>query len=170
MSDPHRQPIDPQRWLEFIRERLSVGSSVEWEYAATGFVQGVFGDGLELRPVVILKRFSESEDLVVGCRIRQFDSRGELESVCLLSYDDLLFLLKMSQANRPCDAASPKVPVRSSFTTRSGFTFEWSEQSWLPTVAVNAACSRQVNLTAAEFARFRQLWSRCLDFLDGLVA
>lgn len=162
MSDGDRTPLDLEPWQHAARFQLSAGSSAEWEYPIIGSVLGLLGDRLEVRPVVILKRFANEVEVLVGCRMLQLNGQVRLESTCLLNADDIHSLLNMTSEVAPCDQPSPQ---KVTLMTRSGFKLEWASHVL---VYASVACQRQIELDPAGLTRLRQFWVDCLDFLNSI--
>ncbi len=154
--------FDSERWTEFTREQLPIGSSAEWEFPAIGRVVGVFGDSLELRPVAILRRFQDSEETIIGGRLLQFDSQRRKESSCLLTCEEFSGLWRITACESSSGIESP--PARFQMRTRFGFSLEIVVHNRELLVFASAACNRVVQLPLQEWGKLRECWMECRDF------
>jgi len=159
--------FDEDRWRTYIREHLAIGARTESEYPTVGSVNGIFGDRLEFAPVLILQRFSQSEVVIAGCRVRQFDTQGVSESFCLLDLDDLRYLIEVL---RPVVISNPTTmpqPSRFSVTTRTGFAIH-IDDVFRGSALVSAACARSVTLSNDQLLGLIDLWQKCLELVVDL--
>ncbi len=161
-TDEYPQP-SLQAWMDFAAQKLSPGSSASWEWEPLEPVIGWLGDRLELIPAIHLKRFVDTVDVTLGCRVAQRSSIGVQESACVLTHYDLLYLLAMTEGDG-CDRPDSRHLKSLVVRTRSGFVLEWTPDS--PYVAVSAACLRQVRLKDTTFGQLRQEWLQCLEILQ----
>lgn len=158
---------NPEPWNLFIRDRLVVGSQLEYEYPPLGRVCGCLGDALELKPVAWLRRFSHSEEAVVGCRMLQWNSDGRLESQCLLTFDELRSLLQLFGRHHDGQTCLD-MPQRFRWQLNSGFQIGWSDAGLTPAVWVSVANSRRIGLSGPEFEQWQALCAHCLTFWSQL--
>ncbi|MFK7818846.1 MAG: hypothetical protein AB8G99_09010 [Planctomycetaceae bacterium] len=147
-NDRWESDFDEARWAEFGRQSIVPGGSVQWDYSFVTDLHGLYGDYIRLSPILRIRRFSDSVEVVAGAKAVQFDSDNRPEGEAVLSYAEMDMI-----TGRLCwNSATQDGPHANQFTmtTQHGFNVYWSEKWNSGTVCIALQTSRRVTVKRGE--------------------
>lgn len=161
-ADWSNSSFDDSRWVQFAQASMSPGASVEQKYPPLKEIRGTYEDAIQLVPILQIRRFVDSVEVIAGAKVTQFDAQRRVEGQCRLSYADMDMLLGMLATAEDCDVIAPD---RFTISTKYGFTCRWSVD-WNSTKDLSVGVNSMRLVTVAR-RHLTERFGECQEFADN---